>query len=438
MMNHRQIGRLLAVCAAGWAGLARAEGPIEVPLAYQAVGENSREFYPRGMISPELAAAAPEGEWKLPEWTSKHPVFTRIKLGDREHLLVLDVSSPRSKMFDRLYFDANANRDLTDDPVISGKVEAGYGNQDVEFPPMAVTVETGGRSLPYRMRPSIYAYKRGSGETSKAFPRMTIRFMLQTLCYYRGEFEAGGARYRLHLADVNANGVFGEAATEPDSGGGRIFMAGDAFYLSTNKPGYYEAMTCGTHWHLGGQLFAVSLAPGLEKLTLTPAEGPLFPLSFSTEPDRIMLFNAGAKQSVACFRPGREIRLPAGSYRFADYRLLRKETNGALWQLLASATTGAPPVEVGADRQAELVLGEPFRPVVEIPEWSRAVKSGNQPVRMSFAIRGAANEIVNDVSLLSGQSALTMGKRGARPKEPAYTIATPEGELVQRGSFEYG
>lgn len=437
MKTHRHIGRLLAVCAAAWAGLARAEGPIEVPLKYQALSDRSHDFYPRGMMSPELVNAAPEGEWKLPEWKSAHPAFARIKLGDREHLLAFDVSASRGKMYDRIYFDANANRDLTDDPVISGDVDSSFGNRGVEFPPMDVTVEIAGRSLPYRMRPSIYAYSRAGGETSKAFPKMMIRFMLQTLCYYGGEFEAGGKRYTLYLTDANANGVFGEAAA-PASGGNRIFMSGDAFFLSTNKPGYYDGMNCGTYWHLDGRLYAASLDPGLEKLTLAPVEEPLFPLALSTEPDRLMLFDAGRTQSVACIQPGRELRLPAGAYRFSDYRLLRRETNGALWQLVASATTGAPPAEVGADRKAELVLGEPFRPVVEIPEWSRAVKSGQQPVRMSFLIYGAGDEIVNDVSLLSGRSTVAMGKRGSRPREAAYTIATPDGELVQRGTFEYG
>ncbi|MBP7829232.1 MAG: hypothetical protein KA248_04870 [Kiritimatiellae bacterium] len=437
MKNHWRIGRLLTACAAAWAGLARAEGPIEVPLKYQAVSERSRDFYPRGMLSPELAGTAPEGEWKMPEWKSKHPAFARVKLGDREHLLAFDVSASKSKMYDRLYFDANANRDLTDDPVISGEVEAGRGPAGVEFPPMDVTVETAGRSLPYRMKPSIYAYSRGAGETSKAFPKMMIRFMLQTFCYYGGELEAGGTRYTLYLADANANGVFGEVAT-PVRGGARVHLSGDAFFLTTNKPSYYDGMSCGTHWFLGGQLYAVSLDPGLEKLTLAPAEGPLHPLALSADPDRLMLFDAEGKQSVACFQPGRVLQLPAGTYQFASYRLLRRETNGALWQLMASATTGAPPAEVGADRKGELVFGEPFRPVVEIPEWSRAVKSGGRPVRMSFEIYGAGNELVYDVSLVSGRSALAMGRRSVRPKEATYTIATPDGELVQRGTFEYG
>lgn len=433
-MNGRHGWLVLLLLASGGA----AAESIEVPLTYRTVSETVREFVPRGYMSPDFTGDAPAGEWKWPEWKSKAPLFAMLKLGDRERVLVLDVSDAKSKMFDRLYFDANGNRDLSDDPVIAGKIQRNSGGSiSVQFPPVDATVEVAGRTHPYRFQPSIYAYARESAKDSKAFPGLMIRFMLQIQCYYEGSFEAAGKKRAVILADANGNGAFDDALSMVTNNSGR-YVPGDAVYLAEKKPGYYDGSSFGNHWHLDGQLYAAALDASREKLTLTPAEGPLYPVTLSGEAERLMLVDGQGGKSVTCFAPGREISLPGGVYQFVDYRLLRKETNGAVWQLQAASRTGSVPVEVGADRKAEIIFGEPFRPAVAIPEWSRAVRSGRHSVYMTFVIHGAGNEVVTDVSVLSGKSALALGRRGSRPKEATYTISTPDGELVQRGTFEYG
>jgi hypothetical protein len=405
------------------------------------VDESARGFAPRGSLSPDFTNQPPAGDWTLPEWVGKHPLFALVALGDQERLMVLDIAGPKSLMYDRVFFDANGNRDLTDDPVIQGKARRSLGGYvRVEFPAVDGTIEHGGRSHPYRFRPSLYAYKGNSRETSPAFPGYALRASLEVQCYYAGNFSIGGKKYFLMLADSNGNGIFGDALSRCSNcwARGQIHLLGDTLFLAEgDEPGYYDGVSFGEWWRVGGRLMSVAMDPSREKLTLTPVEGPLFPVALSAEAERIMLLEDKDFKGIVCFQPGLEIQLPAGTYRFVDYRLVRKETNGAVWHLQASTSTGAAPVEVGADRKPEIVFGEPFRPVIELPEWARATRSG-RPVRLNFEVYGAGGETVSEVSLLSGTSSLPLARRNSRPKEPAYTISTPEGELVQRGTFEYG
>jgi hypothetical protein len=422
-------------------GTAWTEEPRDVLLRYVAVNESVRGFAPRGSLHPDFTNRPPAGDWTLPEWTGTHPLFARVPLGDQERLVVLDVVGPKSLMYDRVFFDANGNRDLTDDAVIQGKARRNMGGYvSVEFPALDVTIEHGGHSHPYRLQPSIYAYKDDSRETSPAFPGYNLRASLEVQCYYAGAFSLGGKKYSLMLADSNGNGIFGDALSRCSNcwSRGRIHLMGDTLFLAEGgEPGYYDGFSFGTWWHVGGRLLSAAMDPSRKKLTLTPVEGPLFPVALSAEAERVMLVEEKDFKGISCFRPGREIQLPAGTYRFVDYRLVRKETNGALWHLQASVSTGAAPVEVGADLKPEIVFGEPFRPVVEVPSGSGARRSGGS-VRLNFEIYGAGGESVDEVSLLSGTSSMALAKRSSRPREPAYIILTPEGELVDRGTFEYG
>ena len=55
---------------------------------------------------------------KEPKYVSEKPLRGVTKLGSKEYAFVLDQKSEKSKGYDRLYFDRNANGDLTDDKPI--------------------------------------------------------------------------------------------------------------------------------------------------------------------------------------------------------------------------------------------------------------------------------------------------------------------------------
>ena len=66
-------------------------------------------------------------------------------------------------VYNLIYFDSNANNDLTDDPVVEGTINR-QNDRDyvrVEFPAVDMKIEVDGVSLPYCFQPYIYAYNMG-------------------------------------------------------------------------------------------------------------------------------------------------------------------------------------------------------------------------------------------------------------------------------------
>ena len=59
------------------------------------------------------------------------PIFAYFTFGDTEQLLVFDVRSYEDSVYNRIYFDANRNDDLTDDPPIDGTMTPLTDNPDL-------------------------------------------------------------------------------------------------------------------------------------------------------------------------------------------------------------------------------------------------------------------------------------------------------------------
>ncbi len=79
-------------------------------------------------------------------------------------------------------------------------------------------------------------------------------------------------------------------------------------------------------------------------------------------------------------------------------------------------------VKVGQGRTALLPFGPPYKPVV-----TASTRRGGQEARLELKIVGCAGEICTDLMV-----------NGQRPEEPSFVIATKDGEIVERGRFEYG
>jgi hypothetical protein len=133
-----------------------------------------------------------------------------------------------------------------------------------------------------------------------------------------------------------------------------------------------------------------------------------------------------------------------GEYIFLAYTVFRKDQKGGQWLLKASATKDTPWFTVDGEGIPEVVLGEPYTPLVEIPEWVRQqfqqLSSSIQQVQLSFNVEGKGKELISSLNNLSGNlSDIPMSARYTnRPKEPTYTITKMNGAIVAQGAFEYG
>ena len=427
----RRVG-ILAMATVLALPIAAHAAAIDVPLKYQRTTDEGRQFQPSGFLWVESKLEAPAGNWKLPTFVGAQPVYGLVRWGDREHLAILDRKNASDPFYSRLYFDANANRDLTDDRVIDGVAQSSDGDfRAVDFKTIDTEIVLDGKTLPYAFKP--YAYYSGPQPMNlKAGPgRANLSFYFQIPCAYTGEVDLGGHLYQFAVSDNNGNGRFNDTFTVPKDvrSDGPVYAQGDSFYVVSRKSlDYYDGQPLGKRLFLAGKLYDVAISTTEGKMTLTPVEGNLSTLAVPDEIQRLEMYT-DAGDSIMAYMPG-QLGLPAGQYRLASYQVVRNDGKGQ-WRLSASATSNTPPVEVKADASTKLGVGEPFQPIVKASDGAQ--------VRLSFTVNGIAKEQVTDIRLVSGTSAIeTSRKDHARPKEPTYRILKDDGEVVTQGSFEYG
>jgi hypothetical protein len=421
---------------------------IEVPLKYQKHPAESEDFYPSGSNGFTVTLKKPSGDWKLPALVSEHPFYTFVKIGDTERLCILDRQKEDSKLYDRIYFDSNGNNNLTDDPVIDGTIRFGPENRYgmLEFPAIDTKIEVDGKSLPYSFSPLIYVFNlkqlAKSDFDEKSVSRF-VNFIVRLNCSYTGEFQVGNQKFSVILGDSNCNGLFNERFSvykfkKPPPGRRRVYSQGDRFYITTgDKIDFYDYQVLGDMLLVKDKLFKVSVSTAEGKMTLTPMTTNLASLQIAVETDRLSLYTEDEKHCLMAYQPNKKIKIPAGKYRLYNYQVFKKDKQGDLWRLNATATTESPWVSVEGKGKTVVELGEPYMPLVEV-----RVRGDRSRVSIGFDIEGKAREFVTDLSHISGdQTQIPLSEEenlGHRPKEPTYKIVKTDGEVVTQGSFRYG
>lgn len=421
---------------------------IDVPLKYQKHPAEPKDFYPSGSGVVEKTLEPPAGKWKMPQLVSNKPIYALIKIGEKELLCVLDRQKKDAKFYDRIYFDSNGNNDFTDDPVLDGTIEYRLNNQycTVDFPAVDTKTEIDGISRPYSFNPRIYGSRLDQLEKSGITKENVNRFillLLSTNCSYTGEFQIKGQKYHVVLGDRNCNGLFNDSFSvfkfeKPLPGRMRVYSQGDSFFISTgDKIEFIDAHVLGDMLQVKDRLFKVSISTAEGKMTLMPVTGNLVSLKLPADTERLSLYTEDEKHCLMVFQPGEEIKVPAGKYRLYNYQIFKKDKQGDLWRLCATATTESPWVTVEGKGKSIVGFGEPYVPLVEV-----RVRENTSRASIGFDIEGRGKEFVTDLSHISGeQTRIPLSEEenlGHRPKEPTYKIVKADGEVITQGSFRYG
>jgi hypothetical protein len=432
---------------------------VDVPLKYVKFADGATGFIPPGQTSFRLTLQPPTGGWTLPKSTAEKPLYGLVRIGSAERLVVFDRQKSKDKYYNRVYFDANANRDLTDDPVVDGKEEMDSQGRycRVKFGGVETTIEAEGKRLHYSVRPELlltnllqYAE---SNLDQKNLPRY-VSCAVRTNCVYAGEFKLDGRTYSLMLADTNGNGSFNDAFEMrkfPLSRRSSVSAQGDSFYIDGDgNLDAIDRMVYGNWLLIGDKLFRISGSPAKAKMILAPVTENLFPLKLAMLPERLSISMEDGKDCIMMFRPAETIMIPPGRYRLFNYELFREDEQGDLWRLCANATTDTPYFTAGQSVRPLLEFGEPYAPVITTATRLQAitVQSQGQTKRLPprvplvFNVEGMGREFVNDLSHIRGSKTkipLSQKKNlGHRPAEPTYEITKVDGEVVTTGFFEYG
>jgi hypothetical protein len=432
---------------------------VDVPLKFIKFPDGATGFFPTGQTSLKLTLEPPAGEWKLPKWTSEKPLYGLIKIGSAERLLALDRQKGEDKYYNRIYFDANADKDLTDDPVLDGKEEIDSQGRycRVKFGAVDTAIEVEGKRLPYSLRPESMFINLTRYSESKLDQRVLPNYVNCTLrsnCIYAGEFRLDGQTYSVTLADANCNGSFNDVFAIRNINYPRrlsVLAQGDSFYISRDgKPDAIDRLVYGDWLVIGDKLFSVSVSPAKGTMTLTPVKENLVPLKLAMLPERLSISMEEGKNCIMMFRPAETIMIPPGRYRLFNYELFREDRQGDLWRLCANATTDTLYFTAGQSDGALLEFGEPYAPVITTASTLQAltVRSQGQAKKLPprvpiiFNIEGRGMEFVSDLSHIRGDKTkipLSQKKNmGHRPAEPTYEITKADGEVVTKGFFEYG
>lgn len=381
----------------------------------------------------QATVTRPEGNYKLPDAQTSQPLYAFLQMGDSKRLIVADIVG-KAGIYNRLYFDANGNNDLTDDPPIHGEANSvALGLiKFASFDPVETTVTIGGKPTCVRL---IFAAvsQPGSGSTP-------AELSVAPDYYYSGSFELDGRPCQVAIVDRNCDGRV------TASGPNKRFA--DSLYM--NRGGRIteeDAAPVTGFVVVGKQTYAMTFDPGKPALLLKPLESGQATLELADQPQRVILSGDDAASCIAMYDPAREIKVPAGRYRLESYAWDRKDASGDLWRIEADGGMTST-VALAAGQQADMKLGEPYSPTVAARASVRrpsgffgAMLGGKiDTTQLDFRLVGTGGEVVKSTLHVSGGKTTTPLSltRPTYPKEPEYKIMKPDGELVVEGAFAYG
>ena len=430
----------------GW--MLRAALAIEIPLTYIRYGGEHQggDFQPAGYGGVAMKFKPPDGEWKLPELIGSKPVYGLAMLGNQFRLFVLSRQKEGDLFYNRMYFDANGNKDLTDDPFVDGEINhrREHDHCFVSFPAVDMTIPQDGRDTPYSFVATMSVSRFSQFEKGRgAELEQRLWVMLRSNGHYEGAFELNGRKYRVALSDASADGRFDKAMTYRKSPQGDGEAEGpfgaertDMFYLSRgDRLSIHEWHQLGNHLVMDGIVFHVKVDIPGRVITLTEKTDGLAALKLGEDTEQLTLLDREQGNCVMAHRAGERVMLPQGSYRLLAYRVLKEDQWGDRWIMRGEGDGRSQFVEVKEGRENLLPLGQPLRVVVTAYQYR-----GGASYRLNFELKGDGGENIGDVAHISGtrtEIPLSSSRRNY-PKEATYQVVRMDGEVVARGTFEYG
>ncbi len=427
------------LAALGWMAAAQAFA-LTVPLKYTPADESGAFFHSSAHI--EWKPTPPPGNWTRPEAVGDRPLYALLKLGDDERLLMLDREKPGDEFYNRLRFDANGDRDLTNDPVIKSNLTShGDEYRFLQSDMIDTRIKLGAAELPCRFQVQVNCFSlsefKKSGDDESMPPR-SMQAITQNFTCYSADVEIDGRSYQLSLTDGNGNGHPGEPTSEVNwinrGGDGMLAYAiGDRIYIKEEGSfSYYDGMPMARWLVLGGKLFEVKADVAAGTLSLEPAAATAT-VELPDSVKRLTLFNEAQSEMVTMYRPTGAVPLPAGDYKLVMYQMEKQDPQGDLWRAQALGSNKSPVLKLTeGGAAAEWAFGEPFMPLV------RAEMAGDDQARLSLDVVGLGREQLVNLEHEGSKTKIALDRQGRLPKEPTWQVVRADGERVANGSFEYG
>jgi hypothetical protein len=360
---------------------------------------------------------------KEPSYAAPAPFRGVAGLGGYEYAFALDSDGKQAAAYNKLYFDANHNGDLTDDkPIAAAETNAppGGGMMQSQFP--RVDVSLGDSSSP------DYSFLLGTlcrSALGEAYASVSI----YSAAIREGYITQGRRKTHLVLVDHNSNGRFNDPISlrsnmgrlRPESGDlllinpdTRDTLAGDA--TAGRDRCFVSKTVC-----IGKDFYQLEVSPSGDTLKLTPTELALGYVNNPSPAYRAMVYSDTYGAMMIGGMKDQKIPLPEGEWRVASYTIDATGFAGRARTAVSASFRGeSPATSVQKGQTAKLAFGAPFRGLV----------SGNRTnngVSLSLSIVGAAGEYCTSFYV-----------NGSRPPAPLFVIKDRSGKTVHQGRFEWG
>jgi hypothetical protein len=381
---------------------------------------------------------------------------------------------PKSYGFNRLYFDANHNGDLTDDKVIEVKSMPGLFNSSsytqFQFPRVDVTIDVDGTKVDYAF------FVRGYINVTREYCIAGVQ--LNSATYREGDITLDGKKRHLVLLDHNSNARFDDEfklSKDVAQSDGQIYPTqGDMLLIDPDQAnaGYtspYE-VTANSYQHyvskmvdIEGRFYDIKISPAGDKLTLTPSTVQLGIITNPNAKFSAVIYSGDSILKITGQKDS-PVSIPEGEWKLLSYTIDQTEppvpdkpaekkdepkaksallalgkvlenminsanpsiTIGPSYSIVtAQGNANYKPVKVRKGESVEFPFGPPFKPSVTL-DYIQNINKAKQ-AQLGMSLIGSVGELVTDMMV-----------NGGRPSKPAFTIKDPKGEVVQTGSFEYG
>ncbi|UCE48362.1 MAG: hypothetical protein JSW47_22545, partial [Phycisphaerales bacterium] len=360
-----------------------------------------------------------------------------------DYHFAVDESAGTGKGYDRLYFDANHDRDLTNDGVL-GPMDAPPakrpvmgrpGGHQVVFDYLELDLDRGPEKPPAPVKVMPRLTLMSVGSTAHAM----VSFVTPTA--RKGQIKLGSQEFDAVLSQMTISGTYASPTTA-------LFMG----ETPTAMP-----LLCG--WRkVDGTFYTFSSTPSGDRLTVTPYTGPFGGLEVSAPgtggksgtAELGYLIGENAMLDISkCRTDDGKLRIPVGDYR--PFRLALRIGDlrvgfGLTMPSAGEAPVGPPkfPIKIRENQPCVMNLGSDPEIVFRSPAAGQRFKVGSE-------IKVEA--VVNDPAVGASLSALddTTRKTGAAMKmpdgteyqrfqsiDPMVTITNSAGERVAQGKMPFG
>jgi hypothetical protein len=331
---------------------------------------------------------------KLPSLTAETPLFEvwETPMAKSGKVWMVFDKSNKNGSYDRLYLDANANGDLSDETALTPSRRE--GNQ-ATFGPAKVVFEGEDGPITYHLELQLYA----SPDRNYC--------LISPACWYEGPITVGGVKKHCVLIDYNVNGTFNDKSAEARNC--------DRIRIGTQDS--RDSRFVGNYIEVDDKLYRTEIARDGAFLILKDAAD--VPYGTVRVADNITGFSAGGENGQFIRKPENgTFKLPVGTYGLDYWSIVKDDGKGSKWELQGRGGNIGT-FTVAQDKETRLSVGEPVYSMVSYNQ------SGGS-FTFSQRLQGHQNEQI------------TLLRNGSQPQPPRLRIRNKDGTYDRGMSFEYG